>query len=124
LPTVRGDINQIEQVFLNLISNARDALDEKAGDKQLIIRTYGEMRDGRPWVVGSVRDTGPGIPRAILDKVLEPFFTTKPVGRGTGLGLSLCFKIVEDHGGRLEITSEVGVGTEVKVVLPAKELQT
>jgi PAS domain S-box-containing protein len=118
LPRVLADPNQIEQVFLNLISNARDALDEVDGPKALTIRSYLETRDGNDWVVVSFRDTGPGIPKEILDKVLEPFFTTKPVGRGTGLGLSLCFKIVEDHGGRLEIHSEVGIGTEVKIVLP------
>ncbi len=121
LPRIQGDTAQIEQVFLNLISNARDALDEVKGTKELTIRTYSDTREGRPWVVASVKDTGVGIPKEILDKVLEPFFTTKPVGRGTGLGLSLCFKIVEDHGGRLEMTSEVGVGTDVRVILPAKE---
>jgi PAS domain S-box-containing protein len=120
LPRVRGDGNQIEQVFLNLISNARDALDEAEGAKELTIRTFTESRDSLPWVVASVRDTGVGIPREILEKVMEPFFTTKPVGRGTGLGLSLCFKIVEDHGGRMEMTSEVGVGTEVKLIFPAE----
>jgi two-component system NtrC family sensor kinase len=62
-----------------------------------------------------------GIPEEYLDKVLEPFFTTKSVGKGTGLGLSLCFGIVEAHGGRLEIKSQPGKGTEVKVLLPVIE---
>jgi PAS domain S-box-containing protein len=119
LPRVQGDPNQLEQVFLNLISNARDALDEKAGSKVLTIHSSSMSRNGQRSVVVSVRDTGVGIPRDILDKVMEPFFTTKPVGRGTGLGLSLCFKIVEDHGGRLEIKSEAGAGTEINVILPA-----
>lgn len=118
LPNVLGDSNQLEQVFLNLISNARDALDEVERNKELIIETRAEQRAGRTWVVAGVRDTGPGIPPEILDKVMEPFFTTKPVGRGTGLGLSLCFKIVEDHGGMLELQSQVGVGTEARVLLP------
>ena len=65
-----------------------------------------------------VGDTGVGIPQENLDKVLEPFFSTKPVGRGTGLGLSLCFSIIEAHGGRLEIRSQPGKGTEVEVILP------
>jgi two-component system NtrC family sensor kinase len=119
LPPVMADPNQLEQVFLNLISNARDALDEKEGNKELLIQTLLEQRAGHRWVVVTVKDTGPGIPPEILDKVMEPFFTTKPVGRGTGLGLSLCFKIVEDHGGMLEINSQVGLGTEVRVLLPA-----
>lgn len=121
LPRVMGDSNQLEQVFLNLISNARDALDESDGPKELVIKTFCEERDGRKWVVASVKDTGPGIPPEIMDKVMEPFFTTKPVGRGTGLGLSLCFKIVEDHGGILELRSQLGKGTEARVLLPAKE---
>ncbi len=121
LPMVMGDSNQLEQVFLNLISNARDALDESDGPKELVIKTFCEERDGGKWVVASVRDTGPGIPPEIMDKVMEPFFTTKPVGRGTGLGLSLCFKIVEDHGGILELRSQLGKGTEARVLLPAKE---
>ena len=66
----------------------------------------------------SVKDTGEGIPEEILGKVLEPFFSTKKVGRGTGLGLSLCFGIVEAHGGRLGIKSQPGVGTEVTILLP------
>lgn len=119
LPPVMADPNQMEQVLLNLISNARDALDEKEGAKELLIQTALEHRGESSWVVVTVKDTGPGIPPEILDKVMEPFFTTKPVGRGTGLGLSLCFKIVEDHGGVLEIRSQVGKGTEVRVLLPA-----
>ena len=118
LPKVLGDANQLEQVFLNLISNARDALDAASGPKGLTIASYATVEGNERWVVASVKDTGVGIPRELLDKVMEPFFTTKPVGRGTGLGLSLCFKIVEDHGGRVEIESELGVGTEVRVILP------
>lgn len=121
LPKVMGDSNQLEQVFLNLISNARDALDEIENHKELTIKTYSEERDGKIWVVASVKDTGPGIPPEIMEKVIEPFFTTKPVGRGTGLGLSLCFKIVEDHGGLLELISQLGHGTEARVLLPAVE---
>jgi signal transduction histidine kinase len=61
-----------------------------------------------------------GISQENLDKVMEPFFSTKPVGKGTGLGLSLCFSIIETHGGRLEIRSQLGKGTEVKVILPVE----
>jgi len=120
LPKVIGDSNQLEQVFLNLISNARDAMDEITGPKELTILSYMREYEGPPMVVVSVQDTGEGIPEENLDKVLEPFFSTKPVGKGTGLGLSLCFGIIEAHGGRLEIESQHGNGTEIKILLPAK----
>ncbi len=92
-------------------------MDPVTGPKELTIGSY--LDEGNPpSVIVSVKDTGEGIPEEILSKVLEPFFSTKPVGKGTGLGLSLCFGIVEAHGGRLEIKSRVGVGTEVKIILP------
>jgi PAS domain S-box-containing protein len=120
LPEIMGDSNQLEQVFLNLISNARDAMDEVTGSKVLTIRSYLIDDEALPSVVVSVKDTGVGIPEENLDKILDPFFSTKPVGKGTGLGLSLCFGIIEAHGGRFEIKSEPGKGTEIKVLLPVK----
>ncbi len=121
LPKVLVDSNQMEQVFLNLISNARDAMDQVDGTKELTIFSY-LVEDEEPASIAvSVRDTGIGIPQKDLDKVFEPFFTTKPVGKGTGLGLSLCYSIIEAHGGRLEISSQTGKGTEVKVFLPISE---
>ena len=121
LPDVMGDSNQLEQVFLNLISNARDAMETIEGPKELTVHSMLTEDLGSPSVLVSVKDTGVGIPEEDLDKVLEPFFTTKSVGKGTGLGLSLCFGIVEAHGGRLEIESQPGKGTEVKVLLPVIE---
>jgi len=118
LPKVVGDANQLEQVFLNLISNARDAMDEVTGTRELKIHSYLSDHEGAPVVAVSIKDTGVGIPEEHLNKVIEPFFTTKPVGKGTGLGLSLCFGIMEAHGGRLEINSHQDKGTEVKVILP------
>jgi PAS domain S-box-containing protein len=120
LPEILGDSNQLEQVFLNLIANAMDAMDSVDGPKQLTIRS--ELDTGKPsaTVLVSVKDTGVGIPQENLDKVFEPFYSTKPVGRGTGLGLSLCFSIIETHRGRLEIGSRPGKGTEVKVILPVE----
>ena len=119
LPKIKGDANQLEQVFLNLIFNARDAMDEASKVKELVIVSAYEAQAPGPGVVVSIKDTGAGIPKEILSKVFEPFFTTKPVGKGTGLGLSLCFGIVENHGGRIAIESQPGRGTEVKVTLPA-----
>ncbi|MCJ7596217.1 MAG: PAS domain S-box protein, partial [Desulfobacterales bacterium] len=122
LPGVMGDSNQLEQVFLNLISNARDALGDSPKQKKEMIITSNLIEEkGSSLVFVSVRDSGVGIAPENLDRVLEPFFTTKPVGKGTGLGLSLCYGIIEAHGGRIEIKSQQGDWTEVRVLLPVKE---
>jgi PAS domain S-box-containing protein len=118
LPRISGDSSQLEQVFLNLISNAMDAMYEVTGPKELTICSDLVKEATSDVVTVSVRDTGPGIPKEYLDKVFEPFFSTKPVGKGTGLGLSLCFGIIEAHGGRIEIFSSPGKGTEVRITLP------
>jgi PAS domain S-box-containing protein len=120
LPNISGDANQLEQVFLNLISNARDAMEDIAGKKELTISSYSATEDGKRYVEVLFKDTGVGIPNENLSKIIEPFFSTKPVGKGTGLGLSLCFSIIESHGGRIEIQSEVGKGTDVKILIPVK----
>jgi len=119
LPGISGDINQLEQVFLNLISNARDAMDNTEKEKMLTISSYTTKDNEKPYVTVSFKDTGVGIPKDNLNKIIEPFFSTKPVGKGTGLGLSLCFGIIESHGGRIEIQSELGRGTEVRILIPA-----
>ena len=118
LPKVSGDISQLEQVFLNIISNARDAMEDVPGDKILTISSYPVMEDGRSYVTVSFKDTGVGIPKENLNKIIEPFFSTKPVGKGTGLGLSLCFGIIESHRGRIDIQSELGKGTDIKILIP------
>ncbi len=118
LPRIQGDTNQLEQVFLNLISNARDAMDAVSGPKKLTISSNVSEGEDVPSVIVSIMDTGEGIPEENLDKILEPFFSTKPVGKGTGLGLSLCFGIIEAHGGKLEFESSLGKGTEAKIFVP------
>jgi PAS domain S-box-containing protein len=122
LPRVVGDSNQLEQVFLNLIANARDAIEE-GGDlkKELTITSRLSQDETLPHVQVSIKDTGAGISPENLEKVFEPFFSTKPVGKGTGLGLSLCFGIAEAHGGRIDIKSRQGEGTEVILALPVKQ---
>ncbi len=120
LPEILGDSNQLEQVFLNLITNAMDAMDLVEGQKELTIGSELGKDKMLSSVAVSIKDTGAGIPPENLDKVFEPFFSTKPVGRGTGLGLSLSFGIIEAHGGKLEIKSQTGKGTEVKVILPVE----
>ncbi|MFH2012437.1 MAG: PAS domain S-box protein [Pseudomonadota bacterium] len=119
LPQVIGSASQLEQVFLNIISNARDALDKQESDKELIIRSFYRLKDESPGeVVISFTDTGPGISPEIRYKIFDPFFSTKEVGSGTGLGLSICYGIVEKHGGRIEMDSEVGKGATFRVILP------
>jgi PAS domain S-box-containing protein len=121
LPRISADAGQMEEVFLNLISNARDAMDETEGDKVLTISSSYNKGDESPYIAVSIKDTGVGIPEENKEKIFEPFFSTKPVGKGTGLGLSLCFGIIESHGGRLDIRSKVGEGTEMLIYLPVKE---
>jgi PAS domain S-box-containing protein len=122
LPKILGDSNQLEQVFLNLIANARDAIDENGGvKKELTIASRLSQDESGLFVLVSVKDTGVGISQENLGKVFEPFFSTKPVGKGTGLGLSLCFGILEAHGGKIDIKSRQGEGTEVILTFPFKE---
>ncbi len=124
LPEIVANPQQIQQVFMNLISNARYALNQKYpgahDDKILEIRGERIVVDGGTRVRLTFRDTGTGIPAELIDKVVEPFFSTKPGGRGTGLGLSICNGIVCDHGGTLRIESFEGESTSVTVDLPAR----
>jgi signal transduction histidine kinase len=103
--------SQINQVFLNLITNAAQAIEEQ-GD--IAITTSQDDESVRI----TVADNGCGIPEHILEKIRDPFFTTKQVGEGTGLGLAIVEKIINSHGGKLHIESEVGKGSAFTVVLP------
>jgi len=98
LPPVRGRALLLEQVLINLLLNARDAMLGAASPKRRI--TLAAWAEGG-WVTLSIADTGPGIPEAVLPRLFEPFFTTKPTGQGTGLGLSLCQGIMQSLGGEL-----------------------
>jgi signal transduction histidine kinase len=122
LPQIVANPQQIMQVFLNIISNTRFALNQKYPgrheDKILEIRAEPAEGDGGPRVRITFRDRGTGIPANLMDKVIAPFFTTKPGGKGTGLGLSICAGIVSDHGGKLALESVEGEFTEVTVDLP------
>ncbi|WP_258868068.1 ATP-binding protein [Alkalilimnicola ehrlichii] len=110
---VLGDGQRLVQVFVNLFSNAADVCGD-GGEVDIAARNYRRM------VHIHVRDNGPGIPPAIRDKVLEPFFTTKPAGQGTGLGLPLVYNIVKEHGGELRLDSDQR-GTRVLLALPRPE---
>jgi len=122
LPKVEGDQNRLEQVFLNLISNARNALERGGKEKKRIdIRTYAENTNGDSSVVMEVSDNGEGVPEHARDKIFEPFFTTNAPGKGTGLGLSVSSKIIEEHRGRLELDSTVDEGAIFRMILPAAD---
>jgi signal transduction histidine kinase len=118
VPDIFADRQQLRQVLLNLFTNAADAM-PRGGRLTPRVQT-GELPPARPAVVVEVIDTGSGIPADVLARVFDPFFTTKAEGKGTGLGLPICKRIVEQHRGTLEIESEVGKGTTVRVTLPVK----
>jgi two-component system NtrC family sensor kinase len=117
-PLVRVDPSQLQQVLLNLFNNAIDAITERHGSQggELSIQA-GPGKDGKVKI--AVTDNGAGISPENLKKVFTPFFTTKPPGQGTGLGLSVCYGIVDSMGGTMEVESEKGVGTTFVVYLPA-----
>jgi CheY-like chemotaxis protein len=106
LPDITGDAQQLEQVFLNLLLNAEQAIREVKSQGHILVRTR-MSPDGRT-IHADVIDDGPGIPPEALPRVFEPFFTTKTVGSGTGLGLSVSYGILEEHGGKLSVQSRPG----------------
>jgi signal transduction histidine kinase len=125
LPMISTQSQQIEQVFLNLISNARYALNEKytgAHDGK-VLEIFAESINIQdiPYVRITFHDTGTGIPARMLDKVMNPFFTTKPGNTGTGLGLSISYGIINNHGGKIQIDSVAGEYTKVIVDLPENQ---
>jgi PAS domain S-box-containing protein len=126
-PLVRGTTARLHQVLLNLCANARDAIGDGPGTITVTVGPWqplengpweGMESSGEDWVLLSVRDTGPGIAPELLDRVIEPYFTTKPAEKGTGLGLSVCHGIVAGFGGHLRVRSPPGEGATVAVLLP------
>ncbi|HSI13430.1 MAG TPA: PAS domain S-box protein [Chthoniobacter sp.] len=128
--TASGDSTQLQQVLLNLAINARDAM-PVGGLLNIVARNFmvdealaGSFPGAKagPHLLLQVSDTGVGIPKEIIDKIFDPFFSTKEVGEGTGLGLSTVVGIVKSHGGFLSVESEPGRGTTFKVFIPAAEV--
>jgi two-component system NtrC family sensor kinase len=115
LPEVRGHPHDLQQVFLNLFLNAIQAMPE-GGELEVAADVVQDQ-----WVRVEVTDTGSGIPQEHLSQIFDPFFTTKDPGMGTGLGLAVSHGIVEEHGGRIEVTSDPGQGTTFSVYLPVAE---
>jgi signal transduction histidine kinase len=115
LPWVTMDANQIKQVLLNLVHNALQAM---PGGGSMEITTNSSPREGSNGVMVSVCDTGVGISQGNQSRIFEPFFTTKGDKGGTGLGLSVTYGIVTDHGGQIDVESQPGKGSLFKVWLP------
>ncbi|WP_183252599.1 sensor histidine kinase [Anoxybacteroides tepidamans] len=119
---IEGNIQQIGQIILNLLINAKDALEDmEIPEKVIAIETKSVAENEKRWVVLSVKDNGKGIGEQHLQEIFHPFFTTKRPGKGTGLGLSVSLGIAQAHGGTIEVSSELGKGSEFRLKLPAKE---
>jgi signal transduction histidine kinase len=113
LPRILIDVNQIKQVFINMMNNAIQAMPNGGN---LTIRTLAEQEH----VTVQFVDTGVGVPQKYLDKIFDPFFTTKPAVKGTGLGLSISYGIIKKHGGTILVESQEGKGTTFTIKLPLR----
>jgi two-component system cell cycle sensor histidine kinase/response regulator CckA len=122
LPKIKCRSQQIQQVLMNLMTNARDALNERypGYNPEKRLRVFAELieKQDRKFIRTTVEDSGTGIPVEIADRIFDPFFTTKPKETGTGLGLSISYGIVKDHGGELSVKSEPGQYTRFYMDLP------
>jgi signal transduction histidine kinase len=107
--------NLLQQVFTNLLLNACHAMRE-GGDVEVRTLSNGE------WVSVQFSDTGHGIKPEDIGKIFDPFYTTRPVGQGTGLGLPISYSIIQQHGGRINVESTVGIGTKFTVHLPVRQI--
>lgn len=118
MTAVMSDPTQLQQIMINLGSNAAYAMRKSGGRLKITIR----RRPGENEVVLKVRDNGEGMSELVRSRIFEPFFTTKPQGEGTGVGLSVVHGLITAHGGRIDVTSETGVGTEFTITLPTVAL--
>ena len=115
IPKIHASGTQLKQVFLNLINNAAHAMADQPSRGRLTLRTRAESED---MIRIEIEDSGTGIPPDDLPKIFDPFFTTKDVGKGTGMGLSICYRIIQTHGGSISARSQPGVGTTFVIILP------
>jgi two-component system NtrC family sensor kinase len=113
IPPIFCNPQQLNQVFLNMLVNASHAIE--TGPGKIVLRTK-RIDDER--VAVEIADNGKGIDEAGLKKIFDPFYTTKEIGKGTGLGLSISYRIIKEHGGEIEVDSEVGKGTTFRIILP------
>jgi len=132
---VHGNASALQQVFVNMVVNARDALAEKQSDKQIAVRLKcvsidAQMRKNHPAITGeeaaclTIKDNGQGMSDTVLEHIFEPFYTTKDVDKGTGLGLSMSVGTVESYGGWIDVDSTPGEGTEFSIYLPVQKPTT
>jgi len=123
LPPILCCPGKLNQVFMNIFANAIDAIKSKqtlAAHEEIVVKTAVVQRDGDPFVEIEIRDTGVGIPDEIRDRIFEPFFTSKDVGKGNGLGLSICLGIVNSHGGAIEVDRNDPNGSAFRIYLPLR----
>jgi two-component system NtrC family sensor kinase len=118
LPPVWASPDHLQIVWLNMLLNARDAIEEAGRDGKIQITSA--LRNGRFAV--QISDNGIGIPDKELNRIYDPFFTTKPPGKGTGLGLFTCYRTIHRHGGEIHVSSQLGVGTTFEVLLPLEQV--
>lgn len=116
-PKIKGNEKELQQAFLNVIINAAESMQN--GGK-LYLRTY--KSEDKKFAVVEIEDTGHGIKKEHIDKIFEPFFSTKETGKGTGLGLSITYGIIQRHNGEIEVDSKVGIGTKFKIKFPINDL--
>jgi signal transduction histidine kinase len=116
IPNIECVPGEINQVFMNILQNAIEAVQSNKSSKDIWIKTHKDNES----VIISIKDNGKGIPDEIKNKIFDPFFTTKETGKGTGLGLSSSYGIVKKHNGKIEFDSKTGQGTEFKIILPVK----
>jgi len=117
LPLAYGSEDQIKQVFMNIVSNAAESMLANDGGELTISTNYSLKENS---IIIRFSDTGSGIPRQIISKIFEPFFTTKKKGKGVGLGLSVVYGIIQEHGGTIYVDSKPGKGSVFKITLPKK----
>ncbi len=118
IPLIKGNHQKLEQVIINVIQNACDAL--SSPEKSIWVRAGSEPETNEVFV--EVRDEGDGIPQEIINRIFDPFFTTKREQGGIGLGLAISQRILQEHGGKFTVASTPGIGTMVKISLPAAEV--
>jgi two-component system, NtrC family, sensor kinase len=111
LPTIEGEANALHQVLMNLVTNAREAMASTGGEVRIETAL-----DRTGWIHVTVADTGPGIPADEVKRIFDPFYTTKRTG--TGLGLSVTYGIMQEHGGTIDVKSKVGHGTTFTLAFP------
>jgi signal transduction histidine kinase len=117
LPELVGTEDQLQQVFMNLVSNAAEAMETSGGG---VLKVTSKLLNSEGKIQINVSDTGPGIAYVNISKLFEPFFTTKKKGKGVGLGLSVAYGIIQEHGGSIFVRSTIGNGATFQVRLPLK----